>query len=578
MNNKLQDIQFNDLPISQEIKDALSNLGIIYPTEIQKKAIPVLISSKIDFHGQAQTGTGKTFAFGIPLIENINRKLNEPQALIIAPTRELALQIYDNLLKISKALSIKITPIYGGSSIEDQINNLKKGAQIVVGTPGRINDMIRREALKLNNIQTLVLDEADIMLDMGFKEEIDEILKLLPKNRQIWLFSATIKSGISDIIKKHMKDTLSIRVNPQNITSGKTKQYYCIVPNKYKIHALTRFIQNAHDFYGFIFCQTKILASELTEELLKKGYNANALHGDMSQNQRNAVIKKFRQKDISILVATDVAARGIDIANLNYVINYSIPEDLESYVHRIGRTGRAGKEGIAITFITKNELRLINQIEKRFNVDIEPINIPSNETLINNRINDIKEFIDKVISEKNIDIKNGIENKNLDEIISYLDNLDKDNINKIFKKLFFDKFFKNLDLTEIQSFNPNEKEEQLQEISIYLGQDDGITKEMIKDLLISTNLIDKNKIKSIRVIKKRSFIKILGDCNPQLINVLRNKTLNNKKIHLNITCLVLEENKDYKTKNLDKHKPENRKQYNIKNSYKQYNKNKKNNN
>lgn len=521
---------FKDLNLLPEIQQALDKLGFTQPTEIQKKAIPLLnSSSKINFHGQAQTGTGKTLAFGIPLLQRIDKNKKSPQALIVAPTRELAVQIYDSINKIARDLGISLTVIYGGVSMEEQMRTLKRGVQIVVGTPGRLNDHLRRKTLNPDGIKTLVLDEADIMLDMGFKEEVDEILSFLPQaSREIWLFSATVKSGINDIIKKHMQETVSVKVSPQQVGSSQTKQFYCIVPFKHRLHAVTRFIQSAPDFYGFIFCQTKILTSDVAEQLIKRGYSVGALHGDMSQAQRNLVIKKFRNKELTILVATDVAARGIDVADLTHVINYSIPEDLEGYVHRVGRTGRAGKEGIAITFISKSDMRSIHTIERQFGIKINPIDIPSAQDLIETRITEAKNYINQLTQ-----VIPAID-KPFEAIVN---NLSQEDLTKLSVNLLHFKFLNNLDLEDIP-FTHVDSQDQIQEISIDKGSEDGIEREDVTNYLLETNAVIHDQIKSIRVLKKRTFVKLASDCTPNLLIALRDKPLKQRRVRVSLTCLI----------------------------------------
>lgn len=523
---------FKDLNISPEILAVLDELGFTQPTEIQEKAIPLLLSEKnIDFHGQAQTGTGKTLAFGIPLLQKVDKELKAPQGLVIAPTRELAVQIFDSLSKIAQKIGVKIAVIYGGVSIEDQIRELKKGAQIIIGTPGRLNDHLRKKTLVPTQIHTLVLDEADIMLDMGFKDEIEEILKFLPPKRQIWLFSATVKAGIAYIIKKHMKDTVSVRVTPKMVTATQTKQYYCIVPFRARLHAIMRFIQAVPDFYGFIFCQTKVLASEVAEQLTKRGYNVAALHGDLSQAQRNHVIKKFRQKEYTILVATDVAARGIDIPDITHVINYSVPDDLEAYVHRIGRTGRAGKEGTAITFITKSEQRTIGHIEKKFNVRIEPIDVPSTKTVIEARVAQIPKYVESVEGKTTIPEQA--------TLTAQIKDLDLVHLQKLTTQLLYDKFLSTLDLEEVPYTHvENHKADQFQEIFISAGSEDGVTRDDIQKYILQTQVVKPEQIQTIRVIKHRSFVKLSSDCSPNLVSSLRGKLLDGKKVSVNVTCLV----------------------------------------
>ncbi len=519
---------FKDLPLSQAMLDALDKMGFTEPTEIQAKAIPLLLAQAIDFHGQAQTGTGKTLAFGIPLLERIDKTNKNSQAMIVAPTRELAVQIYDSLKKIASDMDISIAVIYGGVSIEEQIRKLRKGVQIIVGTPGRLNDHLRRKTMNPKDIMTLVLDEADIMLDMGFKKEIEAIIATLPKKRLIWLFSATVKVGISQIMKKHMRDTVSIRVSTKAVATSKTKQYYCIVPFRSRLHAITRFIQSVGDFYGIIFCQTKILASEVADELTKRGYNVAALHGDLSQQHRNRVIKKFRAGENTILVATDVAARGIDIPNITHVINYTVPEDLESYVHRVGRTGRAGKEGIAITFINKSEQRIIKQIERKFGAIIEPIDVPSAQNVVEKRLAEIPEYLTKA---ETTPVE---ESAKLEALI---ENLTQEQLRKVATHLLYEQFLSKLDLEEIPYTHVDE-DDQFQEIYINVGTLEGITAEDIREYILQSPVIKPEQIKKIRVIKKRSYVKLSSDCSPDLVKSLRGKRLNGRKVQVNVTCII----------------------------------------
>lgn len=536
---------FKEMNLKPEIQNALESLGFMYPTEIQKKAIPLLLSEKkIDFHGQAQTGTGKTLAFVLPLINKINIELRKPQALIIAPTRELAIQIYESIRLVSKNLKITTALIYGGVSMDEQIRILRSGAQVIVGTPGRIKDHISRKTMNLSQINTLVLDEADIMLDMGFKEEIEDILNHCPDDREIWLFSATVKSGIEDIKRSHMSEPVVVQVSRKQVTTEKTEQFYSIVPFKSRLHAVTRFIQSASEFYGIIFCQTKILASEVADELTKRGYSVGALHGDMSQAQRNLVIKKFKQKEFTILVATDVAARGIDVANLTHVINYSLPEDLESYVHRIGRTGRAGKKGTAITFIIKGDLRSVSRIERQFGVKLLPIDVPSTQMLINNAIKEVSQFIktqtqvDQATELEQLDKVDKVKSTEIDAVYRLLDNLNQEQLIKIAGNLLYKKFLSTLDLEEIPYVHVDQELDELQEICINLGSEDNINKEDIIKYLMDTGIVKEDQIKKIRIINRRSYVKLSADCSPELLTALHQITLKGLKARVNLTCYV----------------------------------------
>jgi ATP-dependent RNA helicase DeaD len=524
---------FKELPLAQPIQKILDDLGFTEPTDIQKKALPVLMEShKIDFHGQAQTGTGKTLAFGLPLLHRIDVSKKVPQALIVAPTRELAVQIKESIAPFARAMDIRLEAIYGGVSMEAQTLALKRGCHIVVGTPGRLNDHLRRGILKINTVRTLVLDEADIMLDMGFKEEVDEILRYAPVDREIWLFSATVKSGIATIMKTHMQNPVSVRVVKKPTSVPLTKQYFCVVPGRTRLQVLSRFIECATDFYGFIFCQTKILTSEVAEKLIKLGYNVGALHGDMSQLQRNLVIKKFKNKEITMLVATDVAARGIDVANLTHVINYSLPEDHESYIHRVGRTGRAGKDGIAITLLSKTELRALQFIQQKFQITIDPINVPDRDTIVKARLEETSRYLAQ-ISEHVSPESMSRSDQQLEHMVSQLS---PDEQRVVLVRVLHDKFLSSLG-TEDLNFTPSSKvamPDELQELFMNVGSDDGVTRDQVLACLTSTGLIKEDQIQKIRVINRRTFIQLPAECAGPLINALRGAILGGRRVRASI--------------------------------------------
>ena len=522
---------FKDFNLAPEIQKAIDALGFTEPTEIQHKAIPILLAAgKVDFHGQAQTGTGKTLAFGIPLLHRVNRESKATQALIVAPTRELAVQICESMKPLARAMGISIDTIYGGMSMEEQIRSLKRGVQIVVGTPGRLNDHLRRGTLSLKTISTLVLDEADIMLDMGFKEEVDEILQYAPKDREIWLFSATVKSGISTLMAQHMKDTQSVRVSRKNVGTHSTKQYYCAIPMRSRLNALCRFIECAPEFYAFIFCQTKILTSEIAEQLARRGYNVGALHGDMSQSQRNLVIKKFKDKELTIVVATDVAARGIDIANLTHVINYSLPEDHESYVHRVGRTGRAGKDGISITFINKSEVRLIQMIQRKFTVEVSPIDVPSRDEIIKGRIAQAAQYLTQ--------ISEAADNAH-PEIKTMLVQFTERQLRSMIMQVVHEKFLKSILQEEDIAHTPAPRgasvvDSRFQELLLAIGSDDGVETPDVVGLFTQTGSITENQIQKIRIIKRRTFVEVPTEVASILLDTLRNSSLAGRKTRISL--------------------------------------------
>ncbi|MDP9728915.1 DEAD/DEAH box helicase [Alicyclobacillus tolerans] len=348
--------------LSKKVQQAIDEMGYEEPSPIQAAAIPVILSG-VDVIGQAQTGTGKTAAFGIPLVETVSAD-HHVQALVLTPTRELAIQVAGEFRKIAKYKRVRALPIYGGQSIGHQIRTIQQGVQIIIGTPGRVLDHIRRGTLRLSQVRTVVLDEADEMLDMGFIEDIESILQETPDQRQTLLFSATFPNEVRRLAGRYMSSPEHVTVNRGEVTVPRIDQVYYKVLERNKLESLCRIIDSEEVSLGIIFCRTKRGVDELVEALLARGYLVDGLHGDLSQAQRDRVMKRFRTNDIELLVATDVAARGIDVDNVTHVINYDIPQDPESYVHRIGRTGRAGKQGLAITLVTPREFKLLKQIER----------------------------------------------------------------------------------------------------------------------------------------------------------------------------------------------------------------------
>lgn len=378
-----QELVFSDLGISEEILKAVEDMGYTHPSPIQAQSIPLLLEGK-DVIGQAQTGTGKTAAFAIPIIDQVDPLLREPQALILCPTRELAVQVEGEIFKLSKhKKGVSSTVIYGGESIERQIRDLRKGVQIVVGTPGRIMDHMDRRTLRLDNVDTIVLDEADEMLDMGFREDIEEILKSVPEERQTVFFSATMAKAIMDLTRKYQNDPEIVKVVKKELTVENISQIYYEVKSNLKVELITRLI-NLHQFgLSVVFCNTKRAVDEVTEGMIARGIQADALHGDLSQPQRTKVMNKFRKGHCSVLVATDVAARGIDVDNVEVVFNYDLPLDEEYYVHRIGRTGRAGKSGTAISFVTgRRDMLRLKDLERYIKTNISKMDTPSAADLV----------------------------------------------------------------------------------------------------------------------------------------------------------------------------------------------------
>ncbi len=395
-------LSFNEFNLSNEVLKAVTAMGFEEPTPIQTKTIPVLMTGK-DVIGQAQTGTGKTAAFGIPIVERIDRTAQGVQAVIIAPTRELAIQAAEEMNKLGKFKRLHALPVYGGTSIERQIKALQKGVHIVVGTPGRILDHIERKTLVLKNVKIVVLDEADEMLDMGFIDDITKILKETPFDRQTLLFSATMPDAILNISKRYMRTPERIRIAADTLTAAKINQIVYEVRHDGKTEALARLIDASDSGRFLVFCHTKREVDDVATNLKLRGYEADAMHGDYTQVQREAVLKRFREGRVDVLVATDVAARGLDISNISHVVNYSIPQNPESYVHRIGRTGRAGREGVAITFVTPREDKQLRVIKAVSKADIKRGKLPSKEEVLENRFIGLKEKIQEFIDDKRFD-------------------------------------------------------------------------------------------------------------------------------------------------------------------------------
>jgi len=393
--------KFRDLGLSEMMLNSLHKKGFEEPTPIQAKTIPFLLANKKDLIGKAQTGTGKTAAFGIPIIENIVPDSKRVQAIILAPTRELAIQVAEELSSFAEEQKTRIIAVYGGQPIERQISRLQRGVDIVVGTPGRILDHLERKTLDISKVSYIVLDEADEMLNMGFIDDIEAILKAAPKERRTVLFSATMPDHIERLAKKYMNEYEVIAVAKDNVSKANIQQIYFEVPQSDKFEALFRIIDVEESFYGLVFCRTKVDADEISHKLANRGCRAEAIHGDLSQGQREKVLQKFRAKKITALVATDVAARGIDIDNLTHVINYSLPQDPESYVHRIGRTGRAGKSGIAITLITPSEYRKLVSIQRMSNMTITKQKVPNVSEVIESKKQRIKSSLLEIISAGN---------------------------------------------------------------------------------------------------------------------------------------------------------------------------------
>ncbi|KAB1438570.1 DEAD/DEAH box helicase [Candidatus Galacturonibacter soehngenii] len=406
----METMRFDELEISEQILKAITEMGFEEATPIQAQAIPVVMSGK-DVIGQAQTGTGKTAAFGIPLLEKVDVKNKCLQEIILCPTRELAIQVAEEIRNLSKFMhGLKIVPIYGGQDIVKQIRSLKAGTQIVIGTPGRVMDHMRRKTVKFENVHTIVLDEADEMLNMGFREDIETILKEIPKERQTVLFSATMPKAILDIAKTYQKNAKTVKVVKKELTVPNIEQYYFEVKSKNKEEVLSRLLDIYDPKLSVVFCNTKRMVDELVSALQVRGYFAEGLHGDLKQSQRDRVMNSFRNGKTEILVATDVAARGIDVDDVDAVFNYDLPQDDEYYVHRIGRTGRAGRKGKAFSFVVGKDVYKLKDIQRYCKTKILAQPIPS--------LNDVKNTkVDKVLEK----VKNVIETEDLTGMIDVIE-------------------------------------------------------------------------------------------------------------------------------------------------------------
>lgn len=424
---------FNELGLQSEVLQAISDLGFTSPTPIQEQAIPHLLQDDSDFVGLAQTGTGKTAAFGLPLVNKVSSK-KIPQGLVICPTRELCLQIAKDLQNFSQHLKINVVAVYGGADIRRQMKQIKDGASIIVATPGRLVDLANRKAINLNKIDWVVLDEADEMLNMGFKEDIDLILDETPEERNVWLFSATMPKEVAAIAKTYMKNPLEVSIGHKNQTNENIEHIYFTVKERDRYAALKRLIDFHPQIYGLVFCRTRRETASVAEKLGKDGYSAEPLHGDLSQAQRDAVMRKFREKSIQILVATDVAARGIDVDDITHVINYNLPDEVENYTHRSGRTARAGKKGQSLVLINTRELYKIKSIEKIIRTSFEEGEIPDPKKICEVQL---MTLVDKVISTK-------VREKDITEfmpmIINEFDGFTKEEVIKMFVSAEFNRF------------------------------------------------------------------------------------------------------------------------------------------
>jgi len=513
-------MNFSEIKINDNIKKSLYELNFIKTTEIQTEAIPFLLENNTDLIALAQTGTGKTAAFGIPIINQIKAKGNYTQCIVLCPTRELCMQITKDFDMFSKYMDIKINAVYGGTDIKSQIKSLSKGNHIIVGTPGRVIDLIKRKKINLEKIETVVMDEADEMLNMGFKKDIDTILKTTPSKKQTLLFSATMPKEVLKISKNYMQKPHMIEVAKRNEGAKNITHSYYIIGAKEKYSALRRLCDFNPSIYGIIFCRTRRECKEVSSKLMRDGYNADALHGDLSQSQRDYVMEKFRNKNLQILVATDVAARGLDVDNITHIINYNLPDDNEIYVHRSGRTARANKKGNSIIIATDRDLKKIKAIEKMINQKIDLHKIPTGEMICE------KQLLNLINTVTETKVDNQIE-KYLPTITEKLEHLDKNTLIKHFVSVEFNRFlsfYKNSpDLktrTKSEFGQPNNKK--TVRFHMNIGKKNGVGAQHILGLI--NDKIQKRNIfiGKIDIMKNFSFFEMEKEYKSDIIRKLNN--------------------------------------------------------
>ncbi len=536
---------FAELGLSEKTLKALAEKGFEEPTEIQKACIPLLMEKGTEVVGQAQTGTGKTAAFALPIIETISEKSKNVEALILAPTRELALQVSEEINSLKGDRALEVAPIYGGASMENQLRKLKKGVQIVVGTPGRILDHIRRGTLKLSNLEFMVLDEADEMLDMGFIEDIEEVLKAVPEEKRMLMFSATMPKEILKLAENFMKNPQIVKTKKASESTSQADQIYYEVKESDKVEALTRIIDRDPSFYGVVFCRTKLQCDEVAKKLSDRGYDAAALHGDLSQKERENILKRMKERRLSILIATDVAARGLDIQDLTHVINYSLPQDPEIYIHRVGRTGRAGKNGTAITFITPSEARKFSYIKRASKSDIRREEIPTASEVIESKKARMLEDLENALkTEPAVDYyslaETLLDGRDPREAFAallahiYKDELDisqyKDISKDSRKSRKSEKSYTDSDRPFDKVHRPSMDEDGLTRLFIARGSRDGLTKRDLVQIIMDQTGTRNSDIHDVQVLEEFSFINAPYDVAEKILKVFDRKSKGGRSI------------------------------------------------
>ena len=548
---------FEALGIEEGLLHSIKALGFTQPTPIQEKAIPVLLQGTKDFIGLAQTGTGKTAAFGLPLLQLINKEDKFPQALIVCPTRELCLQITSDLEKFkSKKSNITVTAVYGGTSITMQIRDLKKGSHIVVATPGRLIDLIERKAINLEKIHYVVLDEADEMLNMGFKEDIEFILKNTPNRQSIWLFSATMPPEIRQVSKRYMDNPFEITVGKVNSGNVNIDHQYYATQHHNRYEVLKRIIDFNPGIYGIVFARTKADTQEIAEKLTREGYDIDAIHGDLTQQQRDKVMGLFRDKSVKLLVATDVAARGIDVQGITHVINYELPDDVEVYTHRSGRTGRAGNSGVSVSIVTPKETYRLRQIERLVNTRVHKMDIPSGKDVCRKQF---FHFIEKMLQ---ADISHGEYETYLPVLKEKFAEVEKEEILQRVAALEFDRFLKyyenaadlNLRTDDRRGDKRGDRHEgrgergsarerdskgrsfgsgNYQRLFVNLGTKDGFYKASFLQFILDMSDLKKEVLGKIDMKEMTSWIEIEPTAAKKMIKAIDGKNYRGRKIRMN---------------------------------------------
>lgn len=538
---------FQELPLRESLLKSLTDRGFVNPTEIQAEAIPFLIENESDLVAQAQTGTGKTLAFALPLLQKIDNQAKDVQALILTPTRELANQVCEEIKKLAGNERIKTLSVYGGVSLEGQIKGLRKDRpQIVVGTPGRVLDLIERGVLKLEHAKTAILDEADEMLDMGFIDDVQTILSELGDEKKTWMFSATMPGPILNLIKTYLHEPKIIKIQKKTLSNASIEQIHYVVKYEHMSEAVCRILDSLDEYYGMIFCRTKIEAKNLADELNSRGYPSDSLHGDMSQQQRDITMKNFKNKKINMLVCTDVAARGIDVDNLTHVINFGLPQDIESYVHRIGRTGRAGQTGIALTIIEPSERYRLRQVENITKAPIKKEMIPTTEMIKDVLIKKELAKIDGQLSQLgDLDIHTKFTEK--------FEALSKEDVLKVFfNHLFQEQMHRydklpNLDVVERKRTENTRTQTQTNSrdlgrgrsagnvrFFVNIGREHGITLKMLLNSISGMVNVDERQIRNVDLKESFSFLEIPEKFSDTLLN-FQSPVINDKRVRFELT-------------------------------------------